>query len=727
MIYFFRTLRYGLVPLLFLTAGLPLSSQVIIEAQVEEAYPEYVDVHLVAYSFEQMLSMQFSLEFNPAEVVFFDAINLNLPGLGSPDINPVPGKVVAAWLAMDLVNGTTVPDGFSMVTLRFTPLVPGACSFVFDPESPIQAEFYNVNGLLTYQFIDCDYEGGILSGNLFFDEDDNCGLSSGEPMLGRLMVGVESDGNHTYARVNEAGQYRYFIKPNDDSLNLKVIAPNDFWGLCPAAAPVGIADPSQDISHDLPLQALELCPQAVVELFTPFLRLCDTARYSVSFGNAGTLPLAGAEVIIDFDAFLEVTGSSVPWSEVTGNAYTFPVGDIAVGEWDSYWVDVLVSCDASLGQLLCTEAAIKPVEFCNPSPAWSGAWLEVEGICEGNEVVFEIRNAGSGDMDAPSAYLVIEDDLIVETGTVGPLNVGGMMQLQFPATGATWRVEVAQVADFPGESHPCATVEACDADGGGQFSTGFAGMFPQDENAPYLAVDCRPVIGSFDPNDKTAFPEGYRSDHFIAPDTRLEYLIRFQNTGIDTAFRVVIRDTLSQWLDPVSFQLFASSHPCEVQILPGNRLAFDFPGVLLPDSTTNEPASHGFVQFSIDQRPGNPLGELIENRAGIYFDYNVPVITNTVFHTLGADFVEIVNGLSEAGGKLQRLKAWPNPASASVWIGLPGDGMLRLFDQAGRELRVMKVQEGAFQLERNGREAGLYWLVWEQEGKAGGIVPVTFR
>ena len=42
----------------------------------------------------------------------------------------------------------------------------------------------------------------------------------------------------------------------------------------------------------------------------------------------------------------------------------------------------------------------------------------------------------------------------------------------------------------------------------------------------------------------------------------------------------------------------------------------------------NEPGSKGFVKFSIDQTPNNPLGTIIKNKAAIYFDFNDPIITN---------------------------------------------------------------------------------------------------
>ena len=67
---------------------------------------------------------------------------------------------------------------------------------------------------------------------------------------------------------------------------------------------------------------------------------------------------------------------------------------------------------------------------------------------------------------------------------------------------------------------------------------------------------------------------------------------------------------------------------------------FIFNNIQLPDSNVNEPASHGFVKFKINQRANNPLGTVIENKAGIYFDFNEAVITNSTHHVLGENFVE---------------------------------------------------------------------------------------
>jgi hypothetical protein len=61
---------------------------------------------------------------------------------------------------------------------------------------------------------------------------------------------------------------------------------------------------------------------------------------------------------------------------------------------------------------------------------------------------------------------------------------------------------------------------------------------------------------------------------------------------------------------------------------------FIFENINLPGKITNEPASHGFVSFKIKPKPTVTLGETISNKADIYFDFNLPIVTNTVTTTI---------------------------------------------------------------------------------------------
>jgi uncharacterized repeat protein (TIGR01451 family) len=137
------------------------------------------------------------------------------------------------------------------------------------------------------------------------------------------------------------------------------------------------------------------------------------------------------------------------------------------------------------------------------------------------------------------------------------------------------------------------------------------------------------VLGSFDPNDKQVQPQGDFSSLQIAASEPINYKIRFQNTGNFPAEKVVILDTLATGLDPATMRIEAASHAYEWNILDGHIVEFIFDMINLPDSTSNEADSHGFVEYSILCKDSMRLGGIIDNTAYIYFDFNEPVATNT--------------------------------------------------------------------------------------------------
>lgn len=142
---------------------------------------------------------------------------------------------------------------------------------------------------------------------------------------------------------------------------------------------------------------------------------------------------------------------------------------------------------------------------------------------------------------------------------------------------------------------------------------------------------------SYDPNDKRTYPDREGDDNLTLIDETLDYTIRFQNNGNDTAFHVLIVDELDVNLAPMSIRFNSSSHPLSACIMD-HTLMIDFNDILLVDSATNYPASQGYVNFSIDTKDDLPEGTTINNTADIIFDTNLPIVTNTVLNTVVYDF-----------------------------------------------------------------------------------------
>ena len=191
------------------------------------------------------------------------------------------------------------------------------------------------------------------------------------------------------------------------------------------------------------------------------------------------------------------------------------------------------------------------------------------------------------------------------------------------------------------------------------------------------------VVGSYDPNDKLLSPASMSPVQVQSGAKPITYTIRFQNTGTYLAERVVIVDTLPEGLQPQSVEFLSSSHPCRWYVLDG-VLHFIHEGIDLPDSTSDGPGSHGYVQFRILPDADLVDGETVTNIAHIAFDFNEPIITPpAVFR------VDITAGIPVAAHEAI-LSVHPNPVHDQLTIrpaagaNMPARFVIR--DVSGRDV-----------------------------------------
>ena len=264
---------------------------------------------------------------------------------------------------------------------------------------------------------------------------------------------------------------------------------------------------------------------------------------------------------------------------------------------------------------------------------------------------------------------------------------------------------------------------------------------------------------AYDPNDKQVLPfrpDATNSNYTLNEET-LTYTIRFENMGNDTAFAVRIEDRLSEHLDYETLQPVDASHPYEFVLADDGLLTVSFPGIELVDTSVDAIASQGFVTFTINPQPGLPEFTRIENTAGIFFDFNRPVITNTVVSTIVDDLDKDDDGVNfwldcddtdptisplakevanndideNCDGVIEKLSStrnplagelavFPNPADRFVQLRYSSRTPLqvRLFDLTGRPLRQTELR-GQGQLDVTGYPAGVYLLRVVNEATGG--------
>ncbi|PKP21361.1 MAG: hypothetical protein CVU05_06965 [Bacteroidetes bacterium HGW-Bacteroidetes-21] len=543
----------------------------------------------------------------------------------------------------------------------------------------------------------CEY---TLSGYIFNDLNENCVRDNGEQPLQGVMVYANPGPYYSYT--NDSGYYSLPLEAGLYSV-IPVVPQN--WGvICPSVGyqVVTIVNNSNPITGiNFGMEALTNCPILSVHIGNGNLRPCFSAMYYVSYSNLGTVMAENAQIIVDFDNVLVPVSSSLPWSSYTGNSYIFDIGNVDVFESGQFSIQVIVPCDLSLmGSTKCATAHIYPDSLCTtPDPAWDHSSVCVTGECRGDTMAcFNITNTGafgSGDMQGTSEYRIFANDTLVYSGTF-QLQGGMYIEVCWPSNGAAIRLEADQRPNHPGSSHPRETIEDCgDATG---TSLGYITTTPYDDQNDFIDISCTVLTGSYDPNDKSVQPSGVTSNHYIDNDVPLNYHINFQNTGTDTAFTIVVRDTLSQYLDVTTVQNGVSSHPCTFRVYETGILEWTFNNILLPDSNVNQAASHGFVNFTVNQKPLTPAdyGTVISNSASIYFDFNPPVITNTV-DLVYWELPLILTVVPEVSVSKVEIVVYPNPVTTQATFELKNfkaesEIELTLFDNTGRELKRISVE-----------------------------------
>ena len=244
----------------------------------------------------------------------------------------------------------------------------------------------------------------------------------------------------------------------------------------------------------------------------------------------------------------------------------------------------------------------------------------------------------------------------------------------------------------------------------GQTTTASAVIFPVSGDVHpgnnYDSVTTT-TVNSCDPNNKLADPEGDVLVQDVAAGTDLHYTVNFQNTGTASAVYVNIFDMIDENLDLSTFEITGTSHPLTSWNIGSNRQAqFSFVNINLPDSTTNELESHGFVSYRIRPFTSLVTGTQINNVAAIIFDFNQPIVTNIVSTTV----IDPV-GIQEVSTPVW---LYPNPANGHISFQAADNFThYRIVNALGQQVLENSIfQPGQLQtVPLSGMPSGMYLLV----------------
>jgi hypothetical protein len=482
-----------------------------------------------------------------------------------------------------------------------------------------------------------------IKGNVFWDQNANCVRDEGEKPIPQVLVAALP--GPYYGLSDSSGNY--FIRVDTGSYRVSQILPEDatrqflLGTVClgeTAAHQVtfksyGNTSAAKDFGNSiLPVSHL------TTSVASSGRRRCMVNTTTIRYCNTGSVPANGAKVYLQLPEYVVLKGADRPYAAAGNNVYAFDIGSLPANACGTIQVQDSVICNNALpirGRTQCTKAWITPANAYQENGFWDGSDLTLQGVqLPGGVARIGIYNAGRSMIDNSTYRLYLNAQLVYQQAF--RLAAGDSLVMHIPGEGRTVRVEADQRPGHPRKPSGSVALEAVGADAQGKVSMGYVALLPPDDGEPEVDIECLPITDSYDPNDKAVSPQGVTDQHNTPTAAVLQYVVRFQNTGTDVAYKVVVADTLSEHLDVSTLRIGAVSHPYQVKASGKGKvvLTFTFNNINLPDSTADEARSHGFIQFSIKPKAGLPEKTRIENFADIYFDYNDPVRTNTTFNTM---------------------------------------------------------------------------------------------
>jgi hypothetical protein len=480
-----------------------------------------------------------------------------------------------------------------------------------------------------------------VSGIVFEDRNGNCTRDGGEPAVagavvvaqpGAWFTSTDSLGNYSLAL--DTGSYTISqIIPDVKHTFTRQVCPAN-----PEGYTVRFTGSEETVSAVNFANQVDRWPKLSVSVASNRRRRCFTSSTTVHYCNVGTAAADGVKIYVKLPPYVVPVSASVPYSLDKDNALVFEVGALAADACGSIQLTDSVVCNNPniRGLTQCTKAWITPTNTRIPGPEWDGSDIILRARCGTNsQIRLALHNAGTGNMADSAAYRILLDAGLA-LQSKNKLAAGDSLILRVPANGRTVRLEADQRPGHPTKQSTNVTLEACGTNAQGRVSLGFVAQLPCDDAEPEVAEECLPITDSYDPNDKLVRPTGTTPEHYTPTGAALSYTVRFQNTGNDYAYQVVVVDTLAAALDLSTLQMGAVSHPYRFNVSGKGRpvLTWTFDDINLPDSTRDQAGSNGFIQFSIRPLAGLPEKTRVENYADIFFDYNPPIRTNTVFNRI---------------------------------------------------------------------------------------------
>ncbi|HYG15370.1 MAG TPA: T9SS type A sorting domain-containing protein [Bacteroidia bacterium] len=494
-----------------------------------------------------------------------------------------------------------------------------------------------------YRFGPVSTGSNKVTGKVYADNNNN---NQFDPLvdvpLPNIVVTVPQLSLLTTADMN--GNYTFHL--DSGNYTLKLMRPTAYQGTVAFASPVtgelniNVTGSYQNFpGNDFLCKPLKLKPRVSVNVSTGSRRRCFTTTGVIRYENFSLVPAHNTKIKLVFPELLRFVSADKSYTVDANGDYIFSLGTLdALGSGQINFTDSVICGDETIRNLTaCVKVYIyaDSVDYGGDTAIWDKSEIIANARCINGWINFQLVNTTPYPM-ADSAELRYFSNTTLKDIKKYKLGANDTLNLTIKADFRTWRIEADQRPGHPLSQYVQATVEGCRGNGNGIVNTFMVNRLPVNDFRHKKSVYCELITDSYDPNDKTVYPQGLGDNNCVKPGTPLTYRVRFQNTGSAPAIRVVVKDTLPDDLDLSTFSFGGASHNYTYKLTGKGKAVLEvtFNNIYLPDSTTDKKGSNGFFAYTVHHKAGIAEDTRIDNKAYIYFDYNSAVITNTASVTI---------------------------------------------------------------------------------------------
>ncbi|MEM6263510.1 MAG: T9SS type A sorting domain-containing protein [Bacteroidota bacterium] len=539
-----------------------------------------------------------------------------------------------------------------------------------------------------------------ISGSIFWDENSDCALQSGELGLANWVIRVLPDACHTLS--DSMG--RYTLELDTGTYQIEILPPK------PLAGTYQISCPIAPLILDTIGLTMDTINQGFVSAQEPFVEInlsgsqripCQPGVTTIQVINRGTDTAFNRFVRLEYPA--EITPHS-NFTQDQDGSISIALPAIPPQEHWVFQVPDSTSCSSDIGRVLTVKGTITP--YIPSAPAWQGAELEARINCvdKGNRVELILKNGGTGPMTDSSLFRVFANDrLHVERKAL--ISSGDSLRFWLEHKARTIRLESQQAPEHPFKQVEIAVLEGCQT-AGSSSQLGFASQFfLQDAQNPFedaVSAVVQPMAVS---QQQEHLPIGIETLHYTPKQSEISYTLRFQNRQADSLKGVEFIDTLDVRLDLSSLRIQGSSHPVNWTLEGKGRpvLKVELMGAVAPGDQV-------WTRFALQAVDSVPNGTVIENRVWVAADSTPPVDLGLVFNTLldtilqkgdslfledclGPPLVAMtVGGSSVCGLDTVNLRATPPFSGQGMWQTFIGNSTIR--DSLSFNTQATSLQDG---------------------------------